>query len=409
MHWAPYSLWDCCESWSICPEVWDWNRHDKMECWTSRNKDLKKFTEDYFDLYKQFDPVKFDPDAWAELAVECGFKHLNFTSKHHDGFCMWDTKTTDYKITNKDCPFHANPRANILKEVFDAFRKRGLAIECYFSKSDWHCPWYWLKDRPAEDRNPNYEPRENPEIWNQFKAYVHAQLMELVETMGRIDAFWMDGGQVRPPQQDIRMDIIVPKMRAIQPWLIMMDRTVGGVYENVITPECCVPEKPMGVPWQVNAQLTNNWKYIPGEAYKPAAVVVKMFLEILSKGGNLILNIGPKPDGTIPEGGARRLREIGAWVKANGEGIYATRVIAPYGEGPVRYTSKKDTVYAFVLPDEEGNFPKTVTLSLKPQVGAPVTLLEGGAPLAYATTPAGVVVTLPQGMKTLAVGLKFAR
>ena len=406
MHWAPYSQWDCMESWSICPEIWDWNRNDQMECWTSRNKDLKKFTEDYFALNRTFNPTKFDPDAWAALAADCGFKVVNFTTKHHDGFCLWDTKTTDYKITNKDCPFHTHPRANVVKEVWDAFRKRGFAIEVYFSKSDWHCPWYWLKDRPVEDRNPNYEPSEHPEIWDKFKAFVHAQLLELAE-MGPVDAFWLDGGQVRPPQQDIDMDTIVAKLRAKHPGLLMMDRTVGGMHENVITPEQEIPEKPLGVPWEACMTFTKSWKYSPNEVYKPTALVVKMLLDVVSRGGNFLLNVGPKPDGTFPEEAVKRLKEFGAWMKVNGEGIYATRAIAPYGEGNVRYTSKKDRVYAFVLPDEQGNFPKTVTLSLRPKTGTPVTLLGNSAPLACADTAAGCVVTLPQDVKTLALGMTY--
>jgi len=405
MHWAPYSQWDCLESWSICPEPW--TRTDEMESWTSRNKDLKKFTEDYFALNTTFNPVKFDPDAWAALAQECGFKYVNFTTKHHDGFCLWDTKTTDYKITGKDCPFHANPRANVVKEVWDAFRKRGFAVECYFSKSDWHCPWYWLKDRPVEDRNPNYEPSEHPEIWNKFKEFVHAQIDELMSTMGPVDVLWLDGGQVRPPWQVIDMDDIVAKARVSQPGLIVADRTVAGVNENIITPEQEVPDSPLGVPWEANMTLSKCWKYIPAEEYKPAALVVKNMLETISKGGNFLLNVAPKPDGTFPEDAVRRLKEIGAWITANGEGIYGTREIAPYGEGNVRYTSKGNTVYAFVLPDEHGNLPKAVTLSLRPKAGTPITPIGSATPVAYTEMPGGCVVTLPEGVKSLALGMKY--
>jgi alpha-L-fucosidase len=189
----------------------------------------------------------------------------------------------------------------------------------------------------------------------------------------------------------------------------MMDRTVGGIHENVITPEQEIPEKPLGVPWEACMTFTKSWKYVPNEVYKPTSMVIKMLLDVVSRGGNFLLNVGPKPDGTFPEEAVIRLKEIGAWMKVNGEGIYATRAIAPYGEGNVRYTSTKDksTVYAFVLPDEQGNFPQTVTLSLKPKAGAPITLLGGDAPLAYKDTAAGCVVTLPQGMKTLAIGMKF--
>ena len=394
MHWAPYSQWDCMESWSICPEIWDWNRTDKMESWTSRNKDLKKFTEDYFALNTTFNPVKFDPDAWAELAAWCGFKYVNFTTKHHDGFCMWDTKTTDYKITDPSCPFSANPKANIVPQVWDAFRKRGFAVECYFSKSDWHCPWYWLKDRPVEDRNPNYEPAEHPEIWDKFKAFVHAQIDELMSLGHKIDVLWLDGGQVRPPQQDIDMDAIVAKARLKHPGMMVADRTVGGVNENIITPEQEIPDRPLGVPWESCLTLSAGWKYVPKEEYKSAQKVITMIVETISKGGNFLLNVAPHPDGTIPEGAVARLKEIGAWVRVNGEAIYGTRELAPYAEGPVRYTCKGRKTYAFILPDATGAFPATASLSLPPVANSTMTLLGGGT-VPYAVKDGRCHVTLP--------------
>ena len=105
--------------------------------------------DEYAKLPPKFNPTKFDPGAWADLAKRAGMKYMVVTTKHHDGFCMFDTKTTDYRITHPSCPFHADPRANVLAHVFDAFKARDFGISCYFSKSDWHCPWYWLPDRPA--------------------------------------------------------------------------------------------------------------------------------------------------------------------------------------------------------------------------------------------------------------------
>ncbi len=120
-----------------------WARPAGLACWEERGRDLGRFRRDYWALNRTFNPQHFDPQAWVEAAQLGGMRYVAFTTKHHDGFCMFDTRTTDYKTTGPDCPFHANPRANIAKHVFEAFRAQGFGIHCYFSKSDWHSPYYW--------------------------------------------------------------------------------------------------------------------------------------------------------------------------------------------------------------------------------------------------------------------------
>ena len=138
MHWGPYSQWGVVESWSICPED---------EEWCARKG---PFAHDYFEyrrayesLPSTFNPVRFNPQRWADAAAKAGMKYMVFTTKHHDGFCMFDTKLTDYRITGPDCPFSTNPAANVTGRIFDAFRNKGMGIGAYFSKPDWHCPDYW--------------------------------------------------------------------------------------------------------------------------------------------------------------------------------------------------------------------------------------------------------------------------
>ncbi|MCX5684155.1 MAG: alpha-L-fucosidase, partial [Planctomycetota bacterium] len=169
MHWAPYSQWGCIESWPLV-EVDKWARPDDLKAWTDRGRDLERFKHDYWLLPKTFNPVKFDPGKWAEAAKGAGMKYVTFTTKHHDGFCMFDTHLTDYRITAPDVPFHTNPRANVVREVFNTFRDSGFAISAYFSKADWHCPDYWSPDAPAPTRNPNYDTRARPEKWAKFVA-----------------------------------------------------------------------------------------------------------------------------------------------------------------------------------------------------------------------------------------------
>ncbi len=410
MHWGIYSQWGCIESWPLVEED-TWARPDDLPAWKERGYDLARFQHDYFNLNKTFNPQHFNPEAWAALAERAGTKYVCFTTKHHDGFCMFDTQTTDYKITGPDCPFHTNPRANVVREVFDAFRARSFAIWCYFSKSDWHCPYYWDPARPAHDRNPNYDPAAEPERWEQFKQFVYNQIEELLSQYGHVDCLWLDGGQVRPPKQDIRMDLIAEMGRRHQPGLIVADRTVGGMYENIITPEQMIPDEPLGVPWESCLTVGDSWSYRPNDNWKSTRTLVHMLIDTVCKGGNLLLNVGPDPDGDIAPEAVQRLEEIGDWLAVNGEAIYGTRAIAPYKENNVCFTRKGDHAYALVLSEEgEAAPPRQIRLrGLRPALGTPVSLLGRKPQLAWRPEGEDAVIDLPEGPPPSphAIAIKF--
>ena len=374
MHWGPYSQWGIVESWSICPEDEGW-------CVPDTVKDYFAYKKQYESLGKTFNPTQFTPDKWAAAAKDAGMKYVVFTTKHHDGFCMFDSKYTDYKITGKDCPFHTHPQADVTKAIFDSFRKEGLWIGAYFSKPDWHRTDYWWPQFPPLDRNCNYDPQQYPERWNNFVNFTHNQVMEICTNYGKIDLLWFDGGWVqkhddpgkapriegfrvkKPFNQDIKMDELVTKIRSKQPDAIVVDRAVEGKNQNYLTPENTVPDKMLPYPWESCIILGGGWSFSYNAKMMETRKVVHMLSDIVAKGGNLLLNIGPGPDGTWYAEAYDRLKEIGQWMRINGESIYNTRPIAPYTEGQIRYTQGKDgTIYINYLLNEGEQLPSSVNV-----------------------------------------------
>ena len=409
MHYGPYSQIGMDASWSLSDEDASWSR--KNVDWES---DSAAYRKQYTELYKTFNPLRFQPDKWADFAAENGFRYLIFTTKHHDGFCMFDSAYTDYKITAEDCPFHTHKHADLVRAVFDAFRRRNIAIAAYFSKPDWHCPWYWAEgmDRPvAADRYPTYELSEHPEIWEKFTEFTHNQIMELMENYGRIDILWLDGGQVNPNIRgmDIRLSEVVARARQIQPWLITADRCVGGENENYITPEQSIPDVVIHAPWESCVTVGTQWGFRFGDTYKSARTLVRMLIQVVSHGGNLALNVGPQPDGERPPAALRELSGMGAWLKQNGDAIYGTRPCDVPQQGDIYFTQKDHTLFAHIPLAEENRLSDTISIPTKQTVSA-VTLLDSGESLPFEQTAEGITVTLPRdisGKETLAAAFQL--
>ncbi|MBB1284346.1 alpha-L-fucosidase [Flavisolibacter sp. BT320] len=408
IHWGLYAVPGMIESWALCSE--DWIERDS----TIAYNDFKNW---YWGLKKDFNPVKFDPESWAKAGKAAGMRYVVFTTKHHDGFNMFDTKQTDFKIT--DGPFKNHPKADVAKHVFDAFRNQDFMIGAYFSKPDWHTEYYWWPKYATADRNNNYDIRRFPWRWNQYKQFTYNQISELMHNYGSMDILWLDGGWVRPREtvneevlswgaripdwsQDIDMPRIATMARKAQPGLLIVDRTVHGPYENYQTPEQRVPANQLEYPWESCMTLGGAWGYVPGDQLKSPTKVIHTLIEVVAKGGSLLLGVGPKPDGTLPADVVERLQSIGKWMDKNGAAIYNTRTTPAFKEDSTFFTRSKtgNLHYALVCLPENETLPSFVTWkSNRPKKGSTIQLVATGEKLKWAQEGETVKVFLPASVK----------
>jgi alpha-L-fucosidase len=402
IHWGLYSVPGIIESWSICSE--DWITRDT-------NSSYDAYKNWYFGLKDSLNPVRFNPEKWAEVSRKAGMKYLVFTTKHHDGFCMFDTKQTNFKITAG--PFASNPKADVLKYVLEAYRKEGFMIGTYFSKPDWHNENFWWPMYATPNRNNNYDTRKHPWRWKQFQDYSYLQIQELVSNYGNVDILWLDGGWVRPKntideevlswgapipewKQELPMDSIVNMARTHQPGMIVVDRTVQGPYENYQTPEHTIPEERIDNPWETCMPLGNDWGYVPNNNWKSADRVIQTLVEVVAKGGNLLLGVGPKPDGTFPAEVEQRLLEVGTWLEKNNEAIYGTRSMEHYQDSYSFFTQAKDKKTAYILVPNDLALTKVEWTVNLPKSGSKLIFLPTGEMISYKIVDGIVQMNLPK-------------
>ncbi|UCC97663.1 MAG: alpha-L-fucosidase [Phycisphaerales bacterium] len=320
--------------------------------------------EIYDNLYKQFNPVEFDADEWVQIAKNAGMKYLVFTSKHHDGFSMFDSKLTDYKITNS--PF----KRDVVKELADACHKGGLKLGFYYSPVDWYHPDYRTEDHAR------------------YIRFLHGQLREICSHYGTIDIVWFDG--LGGTAEDWDSENLFKMIRQLQPHVIINNR--AGLPADHDTPEQRIGKFQSDRPWETCMTICRQWAWKPDDEMKSFAQCIRTLVNVVGGDGNFLFNVGPMPDGRIEPQQVERLREMGAWLKEYGSSIYATRggPIKPGPWGASTYSG--DMIYLHILdwPDETLRLPPIAKRIVASSV------LTGGAAVVKQTQEA-IEISVPKG------------
>jgi len=396
MHWGLYSVPGIVESWNLCNEFWVKRPEGSVY------EDYKKW---YWGLADEFNPTDFDPEQWADVFAAAGMRYMIFTTKHHDGFCLYDSRVSDFSIAKG--PFADNPRADAARFVFEAFRNKGFMVGAYFSKPDWHHPGYWNPYYATPDRHHNYDTEQHPEWWDSYVSYTRSQLMEICGgAYGVLDILWLDGGW--ESGETFGLSSLLPGFRAVSPGLLCVDRTIGGPNENYQTPEQSIPDVQQDWPWESCITLSDDWGWTPDHRYKSAGTVIGLLAQIVAKGGCFVLGVGPTPQGLIDPGAEVILSQIGDWLGRCGEAIYSTVCTPAYNSGDLWFTASKDgsTVYAIYALPEGKALPKTLEWTGNVPLGS-VTILNSGKKASVKVSGEKVTVTLPRGSRTEPVALKF--
>lgn len=283
--------------------------------------------EIYDNLYKEFNPVKFNAEEWVRIAKDAGMKYLVFTSKHHDGFCMFDSKLTDYKITSPLSPYGKD----IVAQLADACHKADMPLGFYHSQPDWHHPDY------------------HQETHDKYIEYLHGQVRELCTNYGKVSIVWFDG--LGGSAQDWDAERLLTMIRTLQPGVIINNRC--GLPADHDTPEQRVGNFQNTRPWETCMTICTQWAWKPDDQLKTLSECIQALVRSAGGDGNLLFNVGPMPDGRIEPRQVERLREMGQWLQKYGETIYGTRggpfKWSPTTDGSYTSTHKGDRIFLHVL------------------------------------------------------------
>ncbi len=307
------------------------------ESWSFHNGQISH--EDYLKQAKGFTAANYNPEEWAELIKESGAKYSVITSKHHDGFALWNTRYGKLNVIKK-----SPAKRDVLTPFMEALRKNDLKAGLYFSLIDWS-----YKDYPGFLRDSSrYKISDNPKRWQKFLNYYQGQLKELA-TQYNPDLWWFDGDWEHSAEE-WEAAKIRKMLLEVNPNTILNSRLQG--HGDYATPEIGTPvHRPKAPYWELCMTTNDSWGYQPQDTnYKTPQEVMDIFVDCISKGGNLLLDIGPKADGTIPEEQVHILKELGKWNKKHGEAVYSTLAGIPYDYyyGPTALSKDSTTLYVYV-------------------------------------------------------------
>jgi alpha-L-fucosidase len=311
---------------------------------------------EYDRLYRQFNPTLFNAEEWARTAKAAGMKYLIFTTKHHDGFCMWDTKQTDHNVMNS--PFGRD----VVKELASACRQQGLAFGTYHSVCDWHHADFPLTSPGGQVRRPA------PSL-DRYEAYLRAQVKELITGYGPLLVMWFDV----PQEFDLKRGLALEQFtRQLQPNIIINNRS--GAQGDYDTPEQRVGKYQDSRPWETCMTICNQWAWKPNDPMKSLKECLQTLVLCAGGDGNLLFNVGPMPDGRIEPRQVDRLREMGNWLEKYGEAIYSTRGGPFKPSRTLASTRKGQTIFLHVFRWEDDR----LTLPAIPRRVTAASLLGGG-------------------------------
>lgn len=352
---------------------------------SNEEADEKKYSE----TINTFNPVKFDANKWADIALDAGMKYGVLTTKHHDGFCLFDSEFTQYKSTN------TKMKKDFVAEYVNAFRSKGLKVGLYYSLLDWHNEDYFSENDCFHPLRNKADKINKKPSFDKYLKYMHSQIKELMTNYGKIDILWMDFSYDDFIGEKWAATELVKMIRHYQPDIILNSRLEGSgdkfgtiisdnpsfISGDFTNPEMIIPSKGIktpsnkDVPWEACLTINNSWGYTPTDReYKSSEMLIKKLVECVSKGGNMILNVSPMANGEIPHEQIKILKEMGDWLKVNGESIYgATYSALPKPEWG-RFTEKGEYLYAHIL---EENVGPICILDMKNKLEDPINISNG--------------------------------
>ncbi|WP_229070687.1 alpha-L-fucosidase [Actinoplanes sp. DH11] len=363
MHWGIYSAIGQSGSWSLHREHLG-EFTDPPAGWSGTAAEYHTWYNRQAETFRGAD---YDPAEWARMCSDAGLRYLVLTTKHHDGFALYDTDQSNFKSTAEDCGLGRD----IVAETFQAFRAEGLETGVYFSKADWNHPGYWDRAQPIRDRFHNYDLAEKTAKWRSFVEYTHRQIDELLTRYGRINVLWLDAGWVREPDEPIGIDAIADRARELQPDILVVDREVHGRNENYRTPEQQLPDARLDHPWESCITMTRSWcSETPDDPAKPIGEIAATLVRIVARGGNYLIGVGPDASGRLSRHVAERMRELGEILRDAGHAIYGSRPADPglTASGTLEWhltspSGRPEVVYAIGLYPDGVAVPSTVRVT----------------------------------------------